>query len=118
MYRHGYTGRSDRTCKQGLSDAVPRTWNSVEVDLWAVAGQVQGNIGARLFAKAGVVAWTSDVSQALDAAGDLVDDFDDEGLMFGVGVRVNLPGPIDVFGEIEQLTDDFELVHVGVTFGF
>ena len=71
-----------------------------------------------LYAKAGVVAWSSDVSQALDAAGDLVEDFDDEGLLFGVGLRVNLPGPIDVFGEIEQLTDDFELVHVGVTFGF
>ena len=61
---------------------------------------------------------SSDVSQALEAANDLVEDFDDEGLLLGVGLRVNLIGPIDFFGEIEQLTDDFELVHVGVTLGF
>lgn len=71
-----------------------------------------------LYAKAGVVAWSSDVSQTLEAANELVEDFDDEGLLLGVGLRVNLLGPIDFFGEIEQLADDFELVHVGVTFGF
>ncbi len=71
-----------------------------------------------LYAKAGVVAWSSDVSQTFGAADRLIDDFDDEGLLLGVGLRVNLPGPIDFFGEIERLTDDFELVHVGVTLGF
>lgn len=71
-----------------------------------------------LFAKAGVVSWSSSVSQAAEQAGGLIDDFDDEGLLLGAGLRVNLPGPIDVFAEVERLTDDFELVQMGVTFGF
>lgn len=71
-----------------------------------------------LYGKAGVVSWSSDVSRVLDAAEQALDDYDDEGLVLGVGLRVNLPGPLDVFGEIERLAEDFELVAVGVTFGF
>ena len=71
-----------------------------------------------LYGKLGAVAWSSDVSEAVDNASGVIEGFDDEGLLLGAGLRVNLPGPFDVFGEVERLADDFEIVQVGVTFGF
>ena len=71
-----------------------------------------------LYGKLGVVSWSSDVSAVLDAANELVDDFDDEDFVFGAGFRVNFIGPFDGFAEIERLGDSFDLVNIGVTIGF
>ena len=80
---------------------------------WPIAGK-----RFYLYGKLGVVSWSSDVSAVFDGASDLVDDFDDEDLVLGAGLRVNFIGPFDGFAEIERLGDAFDLVNVGVTIGF
>ncbi len=71
-----------------------------------------------VFGKLGFVSWESDVSEAVDAAGDFIDDFDDEDLLYGAGVKLELPGPFSVFAEYEKINDAFETIALGATYGF
>ena len=73
---------------------------------------------AFLYGKLGFVSWDSDVSEALDAGSRFIDDFDDEELLYGAGFRLLLPGPFAGFAEYEKISDAFETVSLGVTYGF
>ena len=73
---------------------------------------------AFVYGKIGFVSWESDVSEALDSGSEFIDDFDDEDLLYGVGFRYMLPGPFAAFAEYENITDTFETISLGVTFGF
>ena len=73
---------------------------------------------AFLYGKIGFVSWESDVSEAIDAGSDFIDDFDDEELLYGAGFRLMLPGPFAGFVEYEKISDAFETISVGVTYGF
>lgn len=71
-----------------------------------------------VYGKFGFVSWESDVSEALDAGERFIDDLDDEELIYGAGLRLLLPGPFGVFAEYELIADTFEILSVGVTWGF
>ncbi len=71
-----------------------------------------------LYGKLGFVSWESDVSEALGAASSFRGDFDDEELLYGAGFRLMLPGPFAGFAEYEKISDAFETVSIGVTYGF
>lgn len=73
---------------------------------------------AFVYGKLGFVSWESDVSEALDAGSRFIDDFDDEDLLYGAGFRLMLPGPFAAFAEYEKISDAFETVSLGVTYGF
>ncbi len=71
-----------------------------------------------LYGKLGFVSWESDVSEIQDAGDRFIDDFDDEDIVFGGGLRYQLPGPLSVFGEYERISDTFETFSLGATLGF
>ena len=73
---------------------------------------------AFLYGKLGFVLWESDVSEVLDAGSRFRDDFDGEELLYGAGFRLMLPGPFAAFAEYEKISDNFETVSLGVTYGF
>ncbi len=71
-----------------------------------------------VYGKLGFVSWESDVSEALGAGSRFVDDFTDEDLLYGAGVRFTLPGPFAAFAEYERISDLFDTVSLGASFGF
>ena len=72
----------------------------------------------KLFAKLGVVTRESSVSDLVDRAESLADDFDDEELLYGAGVRVRLVGPLGAFVQYQRFGDAFDEVAVGATLGY
>ncbi len=114
----GFGSPCPQEIEQCTAVVVPVEADSTATTLTAQANWPVFRKRIYLYAKAGVVSWSSDVSQTLEAAEELVDDFDDEDFLYGVGVRVNFIGPFDAFGEIERFGDAFDLVNVGVTIGF
>ena len=69
-----------------------------------------------LYGKLGFVSWESDVSEAIEA-GSRLGEVSDEDLVYGLGFRVELPGPFTAFAEFEKFADTFETVALGATFG-
>ncbi len=100
-----------------VTEAVP-----VEADSSAVSVSFLPHLplGERafLYGKLGFVSWESDVSEAVAAGSRFIDDFDDEELLYGAGFRLMLPGPFAGFAEYEKISDTFETVSLGVTYGF
>ncbi len=100
-----------------VAEVVP-----VEADSSAVSVSFlpQFPLGERAFVygKIGFVSWESDVSEAVDAGSEFIDDFSDEELLYGAGFRYMLPGPFAAFAEYEKISDTFETISLGVTWGF
>lgn len=71
-----------------------------------------------VYGKLGFVSWESGVSEVRETGSRFIDDFEDEDLVYGAGVRLVLPGPFSVFAEYERIADLFDTVAVGATFGF
>ena len=73
-----------------------------------------------LYGKLGFVSWESDVSELVDSADRFTTRLDDEDLIYGAGLRFELPIPfaIGVFAEYEILAEDFESFSLGATWGF
>ncbi len=71
-----------------------------------------------LYGKLGFVSFESDVSAIEDAGESFIEDFDDEDIVYGVGVRFKLFGPLGVFAEYESIAGTFETVSLGATLGF
>lgn len=104
-------------CRQCLSPTV-----LLDTDTTAVSLTVLPHlpISEKLFvyAKVGIVSWetsTSDIAPGLERA---FDDYSDEDLVYGLGVRYLLPGPLGVFAEFERFADSFETISLGATLGF
>ena len=56
--------------------------------------------------------------QACELAGDFLDQRSEEDLIYGAGLRLEIPGPIDAFAEYERIGDVFDTVAIGATWGF
>ncbi len=72
----------------------------------------------QLYGKLGVVSWDSDISVVGEIAGDLFAKRSEEELVYGAGLRLEIPGPLDAFAEYERIADSFETVAIGATWGF
>ena len=72
----------------------------------------------QLYGKLGVISWDTDISAVGELAGDFLDQRSDEDLIYGAGLRFNLPGPFDAFAEYERIADFFDTVAIGATYGF
>lgn len=70
-----------------------------------------------LFGKIGLVAWDSQVRQTGGVA-NVIGNFSEEDLLWGVGARVAIFGPLEVFYEYEGIGDTFETQAFGATLQF
>jgi hypothetical protein len=106
-------------CPDG--EICPAVVVPIEADTkaYSLAAVPQLPLGRRLsvFGKIGLVAWEADV-EAVEGFEDVVEDFDDEEIIYGVGVRLALLGPLEIFGEWESIGSDIETVSFGLTFQF
>ncbi len=71
-----------------------------------------------VYGKVGVVSRETDIFTVTDAGKSFIDDFEDEDLVYGAGVRVLLPGPFGLFAEYERLGDNIDTVAFGATLGY
>jgi hypothetical protein len=76
-------------------------------------------LGKRLsiFGKAGIVKVESDIKDA-EGNFDFSEDFSDENIIYGAGLRLGIFGPIQIFYEYEWIGSDFESQSFGATFQF
>jgi hypothetical protein len=71
-----------------------------------------------LYGKVGVVSWETSLSDLGPGIEDALDDYSDEDLTYGAGIRFLLPGPFGIFAEFERFADSFDSVSLGATLGF
>ncbi len=72
----------------------------------------------RLYGKLGYISWDTDISAVRQQGRDFLQQFSDEDLVYGVGLRLEIPGPVDAFAEYERIADSFNTVAIGATWGF
>ena len=108
------------SCPPGAQCLVPDVLIEGNTTAVSVSFLPHLSITERFFAygKIGVISWDTSLSEVESRLGQAIDDYSDEDLVYGVGARFLLPGPIDLFAEYEQFGDAFETVSVGATVGF
>ena len=70
------------------------------------------------YLKLGFISWDTDISAVEDAGSQFLEEFSDEDLVYGAGVRLEIPGPVGAFAEYERIADAFDTVAIGATWGF
>ena len=70
------------------------------------------------YLKVGFISWDTDISDIEQAGERFFESFDDEDLVYGGGLRVEIPGPVGAFVEYERIADAFDTVAIGGTWGF
>ena len=71
-----------------------------------------------VYGKAGIVAWESEVTDVFGDVGRVIDEYREEDLIYGLGLRLLLPGPFDFFTEYERTGDAIDTLAVGITVGY
>jgi hypothetical protein len=91
-----------------------------ETKAYSLAFVPQFPLGKRLsvFGKVGAVALESEVRDAEGTAADFFEDFSEEDVIWGAGLRLRIIGPIQIFYEYEGIGDDFESQYFGATWQF
>ncbi len=86
---------------------------------YSLAFVPQFPLGKRLsvFGKVGAIALETEVSDR-DGISDFFEDFDEEDVIWGVGLRLQIFGPIQIFYEYEGVGEDFETQSFGASWQF
>lgn len=72
----------------------------------------------QVYAKLGFISWDTDISAVEEAGSQFIEEYSDEDLVYGAGLRLQIPGPVDGFAEYERIADSFDTVAIGATWGF
>ena len=70
------------------------------------------------YLKLGFISWDTDVSAVEEVGNRFLEEFSDEDLVYGAGLRLEIPGPVGAFAEYERIADAFDTVAIGATWGF
>ena len=107
-----------RPCAEGVacSDIAIQgkitAWSAAIVPHYDITGRI------RVFAKLGVVSWTANVEDAAEDVEVTLVDVDDEDVVYGVGVDVQILGRFRAVGRIESIAGDIETVSAGIRMVF
>jgi hypothetical protein len=90
-----------------------------ETKAYSLSFVPQFPLGKRLsvFGKVGAIALETEVSDR-DGISDFFEDFEEEDVIWGVGLRLQIFGPIQVFYEYEGVGEDFETQSFGASWQF
>ena len=90
-----------------------------ETTAYSLAVVPQLPLGRRLsvFTKIGAIALESEVRDA-DGTRDFFEDFSEEDVLWGAGLRLQIIGPIQIFYEYEGVGEEFETQAFGATWQF
>ena len=72
----------------------------------------------QLYGKLGFISWDTDISAVRQQGNEFIEEFSDEDMVLGVGIRLQIPGPFGAFAEYERIADSFDTVAIGATWGF
>ena len=72
----------------------------------------------RVFAKIGLVSWAANVEDASDDLDVTLVDVDDEDLIYGAGIDVQILGRLRAVGRVESIAGEIETVSVGIRIVF
>jgi hypothetical protein len=91
-----------------------------ESTAWSLSLVPQLPLGNRfsVFGKVGAVALETEIDDVGDALDFFEDEFSEEDVIWGVGLRLQIIGPIQVFYEYEGIGDDYETQSFGATWQF
>lgn len=70
------------------------------------------------YLKLGFVSWDTDISAVEDVGSRFLEEFSGDDLVYGAGLRLEIPGPVGAFAEYERIADAFDTVAIGATWGF
>lgn len=107
-----------RPCAEGVScsDIAIRgkitAYSAAIVPHYDLTGRI------RVFAKLGLVYWSANVEDAADDLEVTLVDVDDEDLIYGAGVEVQILGRFRAVGRIESIAGDIETVSAGIRMVF
>ena len=71
-----------------------------------------------IFAKVGVVGLESEVSAILDDTSEFIEDFSDEDILYGAGLKLRFVAGLSLFYEYEFFGSDLEVQSLGVSYQF
>jgi hypothetical protein len=100
-------------CSRCLAPTAPLEGDTTAISL-AVLPHLPVTENFFVYGKLGIISWETSLSRLEDT----LDDYTDEDLVYGIGLRYLIPGPLGVFAEFEQFADSFETVSLGATLGF
>lgn len=107
-----------RPCAEGVNCADIPIQGKISAVSVAVIPQVAITGRVAVFAKVGLVSWDANVEDAADDLDIVLEDTDDEDLIYGVGVEFQLLGRLKLVGRWESIAGDIETLSVGARFGF
>ena len=104
-------------CAQCLALAAPLNADTTAVSL-TVLPHLQISESLFAYGKVGVISSETSISEIAPGLEQAFEDYSDEDLVYGLGLRYLLPGPLGVFAEFERFADSFETISLGATLGF
>jgi hypothetical protein len=91
-----------------------------ESTAWSLSLVPQLPLGKRfsVFGKVGIVAVETEINDVIDAVDFLEDDFSEDDVIWGAGLRLQVIGPLQIFYEYEGIADNYETQSFGATWQF
>lgn len=71
-----------------------------------------------IYGKIGIATWEAEIRDASVEERPLIDEFSEEGLLYGLGARMKLFFGLRLFAEWENIDDDLETTSFGLVFQF
>ena len=107
-----------RPCAEGVSCSDIAIQGKITAYSAAIVPHYDITGRIRVFAKLGIVSWAANVEDAADDLEVTLVDVDDEDLIYGVGVEVQILGRFRAVGRIESIAGDIETVSAGIRMVF
>ena len=107
-----------RPCAEGVSCSDIAIKGKITAYSAAIVPHYDITGRIRVFAKFGIVSWAANVEDAAEDLEITLVDVDDEDLIYGVGVEVQILGRFRAVGRIESIAGDIETVSAGIRMVF
>ena len=107
-----------RPCAEGVSCSDIAIQGKITAYSAAIVPHYDLTGRIRIFAKLGLVSWSANVEDAAEDLEVTLLDVDDEDLIYGVGVEVQILGRLRAVGRIESIAGDIETVSAGIRMVF
>lgn len=107
-----------RPCAEGVPCTDLQVRGKINALSVAIVPQYEVTGRISVFAKAGLVAWGADIEDAAEELELTLEDIDEDDLIYGVGVEIQLLGRLKAVGRIESIGGDIEIFSAGVRLGF
>ena len=107
-----------RPCAEGVSCSDIAIHGKITAYSAAIVPHYDITGRIRVFAKLGIVSWAANVEDANDELEVTLVDVDEQDLIYGVGVEVQILGRFRAVGRIESIAGDIETVSAGIRMVF